>query len=341
MMSKVTLKAYSFVTANDGEGRDPKSWTLYGTNNPNGAWTELSKVEKGNLPKERQTVSQGFEIKNPGQYQYYKLVITNNRSNLRNLLYQIGEIKLFAETDEYADAITHRTTTVSKLVDAGIVNANDGIVLESVKGDAGVSEKQGADKVFDGRTNTKWCVKATEEDHVRTMQWSMKEPITLEGYAFITANDVPNRDPWAWKLYGTNEPNGAWTLLSTVLEGNLPEKRKTVSDVYLIDNPGAYQHYKLVITDNRNHLITEYYQFSEFIIFAKNDDASNKLDIIQHVKSKEIVENKQTVDIQTYTPVEKKISIGWAVLITVLISVADAEVIVYILKHKKRKTKKQ
>ena len=99
-MSSVTLKAYTFVTANDAPNRDPQTWILYGTNNPNGEWTELSNIEKGELPKERQTVSKGFEIKNPGKYQYYKLVITNNRSNLANLIYQIGEMQLFAETDE-------------------------------------------------------------------------------------------------------------------------------------------------------------------------------------------------------------------------------------------------
>ena len=101
------------------------------------------------------------------------------------------------------------------------------------------------------------------------MTWQMTEAVTLEAYAFSTANDALDRNPDAWTLYGRNSETDEWTIISTVTNGNLPKALRTVSSVFVIEAPTAYQFYKLTVTENFNdHSI---YQFSEFIMLQKEN----------------------------------------------------------------------
>ena len=92
MTEPVTLAGYGFTTANDSADRNPQAWTLYGSASADGTWTELSVVTEGNLPKKFQVSSDIFVIEKPAEYQYYKLVITDNFN--KHELYQFSELTL-------------------------------------------------------------------------------------------------------------------------------------------------------------------------------------------------------------------------------------------------------
>ena len=91
MTEAVQIDAYAFSTANDHLTRNPKNWTLYGSNEQGGEWTVLSSVTDAELPNEIQTVSGVFTVENPGSYKYYKLTVTENCGND---YYQFSELIL-------------------------------------------------------------------------------------------------------------------------------------------------------------------------------------------------------------------------------------------------------
>ena len=79
---------YSLTSANDDANRDPKNWTLEGSNNGTD-WTLLDTRIAIEFPLRRQT--QTFEIVNKTTYSYYKLSMENKNSDL----FQLAEWTLY------------------------------------------------------------------------------------------------------------------------------------------------------------------------------------------------------------------------------------------------------
>ena len=143
----------------------------------------------------------------------------------------------------------------------------DKIDQASVDGDEGKKESNRVQLALDNDITTKWCVSPTAADGSVTMTWRMTEAVRVDGYAISTANDALDRNPDAWTLYARNSETEEWVAISVVTKGNLPKELRTVSDVFEIENPTAYQYYKITITENFNsHSI---YQFSELILLQK------------------------------------------------------------------------
>lgn len=92
MTEKVRVDAYALSTANDHPDRNPDAWTIWGRNSEDEEWQVISKVTKGNLPKELFTVSDVFKVENPQEYKYYKMTLTENFNNRD--LYQFSELIL-------------------------------------------------------------------------------------------------------------------------------------------------------------------------------------------------------------------------------------------------------
>lgn len=96
---EIILNGYSFTTANDNDdypGRNPKSWTIYGSNDENCAdasyegWTEICSVTDDETMQDVNYTEYSFSADgNTTAYQYYKIVFTANGGN--DLL-QLSEI---------------------------------------------------------------------------------------------------------------------------------------------------------------------------------------------------------------------------------------------------------
>lgn len=140
----------------------------------------------------------------------------------------------------------------------------DKIDQATVDGDEGMKESNRVQLALDNDITTKWCVSPTASDKSVSMTWSMTEAVRVEAYAISTANDALDRNPDAWTLYARNSEDEEWVAISVVTKGNLPKELRTVSDVFVIENPAAYQHYKLTVTKNFNS--GSLYQFSELIL---------------------------------------------------------------------------
>lgn len=72
---RATVSSYSLTSADEAAGKDPKSWTLSGSND-NKIWVTLDSKE-GEIFEERKE-TRVFNITNGTAYKYYKLDINNN-----------------------------------------------------------------------------------------------------------------------------------------------------------------------------------------------------------------------------------------------------------------------
>lgn len=66
----------------------------------------------------------------------------------------------------------------------------------------------------DGKADTKWCVETNGRDVIWQIDLGKSQEVT--GYAFTSANDVPDRDPRTWKFEGSNDGTtwGAFDAIS-------------------------------------------------------------------------------------------------------------------------------
>ena len=313
MKEPVTVYEYSLVTSNDAKNRDPWAWTLYGYNSLNEEWMILDVVNESNLPEERGVTTEPFVIDNPGEYQYFKFEITDNRGHLNDLYYQVSDLNLFGKRS------INNVDEGSKVQAGSYINLCNIIKLSGLKGDEG---ENGIEAALDNDVDTKWRTAISETQKESSIQWTMTEAVQLDAYAFVTADDMWKLDPKAWTLYGSDNSRGDWVVLSSVSDGELPKDRKTMSAIFNIDNPGTYKHYKLTITDNRGHMMTKH-QFSEIMLLAKEDNES--ISANQNVE-----ENNQVKSITNYI---------WMLLLIVVVIVAIRLVLFMIIKNIKNKTK--
>jgi sugar phosphate isomerase/epimerase len=86
--AKQRVTAYAITSANDEPGRDPRKWRLLGSNDGK-TWTELDAREGQDFPSRYQKRS--FDVKNPGEYNIYKLDISENHGDVSS---QVSEIEL-------------------------------------------------------------------------------------------------------------------------------------------------------------------------------------------------------------------------------------------------------
>ena len=89
--AKQKVDAYTIMSANDNSGRDPRQWTLLGSND-GAAWTELDSRKDENFANRHE--KRLFEVKSPGAYNQYKLVVDQNHGDVS---FQLSELELLAK----------------------------------------------------------------------------------------------------------------------------------------------------------------------------------------------------------------------------------------------------
>jgi hypothetical protein len=88
--SAYRIDAYTMTSANDADGRDPKDWTIQGSNDKS-AWTTLDTQTGQAFDARQKTVR--YEFTNANKYQYYRLAITALKGGTSGL-YQQAEWRL-------------------------------------------------------------------------------------------------------------------------------------------------------------------------------------------------------------------------------------------------------
>ena len=79
------------------------------------------------------------------------------------------------------------------------------------------------------------------------IEYSLAEPSLVKGYAIVSANDVPERDPSSWIFEAYDEEQADWITLHTV-SNELQWPQRFYSKEFLFSNTKSYKRYRLNIS---------------------------------------------------------------------------------------------
>ena len=115
----------------------------------------------------------------------------------------------------------------------------------SPSGHPGQGNQRLAESV-DGNPLTKWCF----EHGGKTVQWQaeISEPATPKIYQFTSAEDMPQRDPLAWKLEGSMDGK-TWVMLDE-RKGQQPFAKRHESKSYDVTKPTACRFFRFTFPPN-------------------------------------------------------------------------------------------
>lgn len=90
------LDAYTLTSANDADGRDPKDWTIKGSNDST-TWVTLD-TRTGEMFDARQK-TQRYDFTNKDTYKYYRLAITSTKNGTSGL-FQLAEWRVISKPQQ-------------------------------------------------------------------------------------------------------------------------------------------------------------------------------------------------------------------------------------------------
>lgn len=223
-----TIVFYTVYTGNDSKnnGRRPKAWTLYGSNDEGDTkeWAVIDEQTEPNVPNEKVAAIYSA-VETPTAYKFYKILFTTNAGDY----FEVEEIQLYEAHTENVPELN------DKIVGATNVKAQN-------IGTWGTHENEW--KLLDGTTGTK-LGGGVQGDGKITVSWEYATPQTVTGYGISTANDSfeYGRNPNGWVLYGSTDGVN-YTVIDEVNGGI--ENASYAFSVYGVDAPTAYKYYKIV-----------------------------------------------------------------------------------------------
>jgi filamentous hemagglutinin family protein len=105
------------------------------------------------------------------------------------------------------------------------------------------------DKAFDGDVNTKYFNWATSDADILI---EGETPYVVTVLGLTTANDMPDRDPTSFTLYGSNISTAEGMVEISSGDLNPPDERLTSYDQVVFENNTSYQYYRLVFNTKRD-----------------------------------------------------------------------------------------
>lgn len=118
---------------------------------------------------------------------------------------------------------------------------------------------------FDGKSSTKWCIKSPAvwiEYH-----FADNARPALAAYAITTANDVPDRDPGEWHLFGSNDGGQTWEPVDS-RKGQQWQARFQ-KRLFRLEQPAHYNAYRFEIRNSGNPDTT---QLSQIELLAEKPE---------------------------------------------------------------------
>ena len=346
--AKYAVNKYTLQSANDVEERDPKDWTLYGTNvaNPEFPQDFVAVDSQSGVTFEKRLQKLEFTTSNPTEYSTYRLVITANHGAPA---VQLAEMELFAPASVIAkpllivtpakativvgeerelttlvtplefspDVIWSSSNTDVATVDATgfVTGVNIGTATitatlvddNTLTGSAairvverfasladrtnpvgsgvvvakGVDDNLVARNAFDNQSDTKWLHKDDKSWIQFGFSADGSTKYAVAKYTLTSADDVPDRDPKDWTLYGSNATNPEFPKDFVAVDrqsGVTFEKRGEKQEFIISPLPAEYSTYRLDITANRSAGTANpinVIQLAEVELFAPNPACGN------------------------------------------------------------------
>lgn len=244
------VNMYKIASANDHDPRDPKDWTLYGSNDGN-TWKALDKRSDENFDDRNTYYS--FSFNNSTEYLYYKLDITSNKGTdaVGLNVVQFSEWQLFVDPNAVIEEEENKDPIIAE------------VDKSSVKGSAETGAGEAKTNLFDGKTSTKLCAPGSSI----YVTFALKEATVIKGYSITSANDHISRSPKKWVLYGSND-NQNWAELDRRTGVEFSDYFE--EQIFAFANETSYLYYKLDVLENGGNSHT---QFSELKMFSYVDQA--------------------------------------------------------------------
>ncbi|MGH2271654.1 LamG-like jellyroll fold domain-containing protein [Anaerohalosphaeraceae bacterium U12dextr] len=228
------INSYAITSANDSPGRDPKAWTLLGSNDGT-TWTAVdSRSNESWVARFQRRV---FKCTNTTPYRMYRLNVTQNNGD---------GIMQFSELE---------------LIENGISRT----AYYQFSWSSQISNNEGGKLVLDRITGSKWLTAGGNTTGWLVYQFLGKGAYAINQYAITSANDAPDRDPKNWTLQGSHDGK-IWFPLDTRTNETWTDRLQR--RVFEFSNAVAYSYYKLDVTANNGS--GDLMGFSEFELLENN-----------------------------------------------------------------------
>ena len=136
-----------------------------------------------------------------------------------------------------------------------------GLKISSPSRHAG-TELEGLDLSNDENAATKWCLGHGNRFPIVWQADVVGKRPAVTSYALTSGNDMPDRDPGAWRFLGS-QAGASWTLLDERRDEPAWDKRNA-RRVFAVSNSTAYAHYRFEFL--RVHDNASMFQISEIAL---------------------------------------------------------------------------
>ena len=140
--------------------------------------------------------------------------------------------------------------------------------------------------LFDGKTDTKWCVADSIPCYV---EMDAKRAFIPKAYSLTTANDSDKekgRNPLVWLLEGRNTSEEAWTTLSEVCGNSVLQDQNFTQYDFAIDTDKAYRYYRFTVSLTQG---SNYLQLSELSLWGVKEEGSYHVKLPKDVSGGSVV----------------------------------------------------
>jgi hypothetical protein len=228
---------YALTSANDVPERDPKEWTLEGSNDST-TWATLD--TRSNQTFTARTQRREFSFDNEVLYSHYRL----NLTSAGGTMLQLAELELYGVAPEIDDDAQSDITDLPGEIGAQHVYKSS-------------NRMEGLDKVIDNQAATKYPTSNAQA----WIQFRSANPSVVTRYSITSANDFPERDPQKWLFQGSND-GITWTTLDARADQDFATR--FFKREFTFNNTKAYSYYRLNMANHGGNIL----QLSEWEIFG-------------------------------------------------------------------------
>ncbi len=251
------VQSLQLTTANDADGRDPLSYRLYGTNDAITStsnsfgdaenWSLISTGDSGLAGVgARFTPGTIQDFANGTAYTSYKISFPTIK-NAFDCCMQVADLSLFTGAGGSGSQI--------------LAGGDAAIEIDDFGGQSNYPGSDNPSNIVDGTSGAKYLNFAKEFSGVIIKRADGLATV-VDSLTFTTGNDVPERDPLTWDLYGTDDPISSldnsvgagenWTLVDSGITGfDTDPGREATGAAQAVANSTAYGAYRLVFPTQR------------------------------------------------------------------------------------------
>ena len=166
-----------------------------------------------------------------------KFFFTPNAEGLYNVEIALDENCAEVIGSATVNIMGYKLTQDLTTVPAKLVASHPGVVAE-----------ESPEKAIDDELSTKYCANVPVGSKAY-LRYELDRPIRLTSYSISSANDAPERDPYEWRLQGSND-GSHWCTIDKRKEEIFENRFETHE--YTVDTKDSYLYYRFYLDERRD-----------------------------------------------------------------------------------------